>query len=277
MAKAMRMVKENIKLIDVVIEIVDARAPQSCRNPAFESIFSGKARVIMLNKDDVADQETTSRWVAWYNEKGISASGMNSKAGGSAKEGIRLIEKAAAPIMAKYEKKGVHKTLRAMVMGIPNVGKSTFINCVSGTKNLVTGAKPGVTRGLQWARITPYLELMDTPGLLWPKLDDPLVARKIAYLGTINDEILDIEELASSFLADMARIVPGKLHARYGIETENKAGYELLESVCLARKYLLSGGIPDTERGATMVLDEFRNGKIGRISLEVPERQGYIG
>ncbi len=271
MAKAMRMVKENIRLIDVIIEVVDARAPQSCRNPAFETFFSNKARVIILNKDDLADREYTRRWVAWYNQKGISASAMNSRTGSMAKDAARLIERAAAPVLARYENKGVHKTLRAMIMGIPNVGKSTFINSMSGTGSLVTGAKPGVTRGLQWVRITPYLELMDTPGLLWPKLDDPSVARKIAYLGTINDEILDTEELASMFLQDMSVLAPDKLVARYGVDIDEKTGYELLESVCRARKYLLSGGIPDTERGAKMVLDEFRNGKMGRISLEAPE------
>lgn len=276
MAKAMRMAKENIKYIDVIIEIVDARAPQSCRNPAFESAFSNKTRVIFLNKDDLADKEYTRRWVAWYNGQGIQASGFNSKMNSFAKEAVKLIEKAAYPILEKYERKGVHKTLRAMVMGIPNVGKSTFINCVAGTKNLVTGAKPGVTRGLQWAKISPYLELMDTPGLLWPKLDDPRVARKIAYLGTINDEILDIEELAALFLEDMVRYAPEYITGRYGIEINDKAGAELLESVCLARKYLLSGGVPDTERGAIMILDEFRSGKLGRITLESPERNGAV-
>lgn len=270
MAKAMRTISENAKLIDVVIEVVDARAPQSCRNPSFEKAFRGKARVLILNKKDLADENATKQWENWFGARGIPAAGLNSLMSGAGREAIRLIEQAAKPAVQKYGDKGAAKTVRVMVTGIPNVGKSTFINCLSGERNAKTGAKPAVTRGIQWVGITPRLELMDTPGILPPRLDDRAAAVRLAFIGSIRDDIMDIEELAGELLHYLSQTCPEKISSRYKIDPEGKTGEELLEGVGRARGFLIAGGEIDLGRAARTALDEFRSGKLGRISLERP-------
>lgn len=268
MAKARRMLEENLKLIDVVAELVDARSPIGTRNPDFDSLFANKERVILLNKSDLADPAATKAWINHYKKKGITAIEINSTKADKRKEATSLIEKAAAPVVEKYKKRGVNKTVRAMVVGIPNVGKSTFINRLAGSARAQVGDRPGVTKGKQWVRIGDYLELMDTPGLLWPKLEDERLARHLAYIGSVKDNVMDVEQLASSLLYELMESCPQTVAARYKNCAPGMTKEELLEAVCESRGFLLPGKEPDTERAARIVLDEFRAGKIARVTLE---------
>jgi len=270
MAKARRMLQENLKLIDVVVEVIDARAPAATRNPDFDALFRDKARVVLLNKSDLADPALVKAWVAHFTAQGIAAADIVSTSNSGKKTAIAMIEKAAAPKVEKMKQRGIKKTVRVMIVGIPNVGKSTFINRIAGANRAQVGDKPGVTKGKQWVKITPYLELMDTPGLLWPKLENEVYARHLAYLGSIKDDIMNIEELASSLLQDLLKSHTDAVTARYK-KLSPDLGFEfLLPAVCESRVFFLAGHEPDTERAARVVLDEFRGGKIGRITLERP-------
>ena len=272
MTKARRMMAQNLKLIDVVIELVDARAPMATRNPDFDDLFENKARALILNKCDLADPGATSEWVAWHKRMGVNALTTTDTESGGKKKAIALIESAARPTVEKFKQKGMNKTVRVMVTGIPNVGKSTLINKLAGNAMTATGNRPGVTRGKQWVKINPYLELMDTPGMLWPKFDDKDAALRLAYLGSIRDEIMDSEKLAASLLRTLFAICPDQLAARYK-KLENAEDQEaLLEGVCKSRGFILPGGVYDTERAARVVLEEFRSGKIGRVTLERPPK-----
>ena len=274
MTKAKRMLEEDLKLIDVVVEIVDARAPLACRNPDFEAMFKNKIRVMLLNKSDLSSPQANKEWIRHFSRSGIQAMEYVSIGANARKNAIALIEKAGEPVLKKYRDKGVSKTLRAMVVGIPNVGKSTFINKLAGVTRAQTGDRPGVTRGKQWVKISPYLELMDTPGLLWGKLDDQTLAKHIAYIGSIRDDVMNVEEIAGLLLMDLDRICPDALMKRYPklAAVEQRDELEpMLEGVCRSRGFILSGGICDTERAARIVLDEFRAGKIAKITLETPE------
>jgi ribosome biogenesis GTPase A len=271
MAKAKRMLEESLALIDVVVELADARAPRATRNPDFDGLFAGKKRVVLLNKSDLASPALTKAWIEHYKKDGIIAMDFVATSGQKRKAAIEAIERAAAEKVAKMREKGVTKTVRAMVAGIPNVGKSTFINRIAGESRAKVGDKPGVTKGKQWVKIGPYLELMDTPGLLWPKLEDPACARHLAYIGSINDNIMDVEQLAGDLLFELSALCPGDLAARYKAVRAGMAPYEPLEAVCVSRGFRLSGNEPDTERAARVVLDEFRGGKVAKITLEAPE------
>lgn len=283
MAKAKRTLEEELRLIDVVIEIVDARAPLACRNPDFESLFSNKLRVMLLNKSDLSSPQANKAWAEYFKKQGISVMEYVSVGSNTKKTAVAFIEKAGEPILKKYRDKGVSKTLRAMVAGIPNVGKSTFINKLAGVNKAITGDRPGVTRGKQWVKISPYLELMDTPGLLWAKLEDPESARHIAFIGSIRDDIMDIEEIAGLLLLELRRLCPKELFARYpklsAVDPEefdpedNAVLTAMLEGVCRSRGFILSGGVLDTERAARIVLDEYRSGKIAKLALEFPPKE----
>ena len=264
------MLEENLKLIDVVVELVDARAPLSTRNPDFDALFSHKRRVILMNKSDLAAPAVSKRFIAWYRKQGILAAEIAAGRGGGKKEAVTLIEESVREERERLAQKGVQKTVRALIVGIPNVGKSTFINCLAGGKRAETGDRPGVTRGKQWIKITPYLELMDSPGLLWPKLDNQMYARNLAFIGSVNDEILDLEQLAGELLAVLRDLVPQKLTERYTKIQADIPPELLLEAVCKSRGFVLRGGLPDTERAARVVLDEFRGGKIARVTLDSP-------
>lgn len=268
MAKARRMLIENLKLIDVVLEVVDARAPRATRNPDFDDLFREKQRIVILNKSDLALPSETKAWIEKYKAEGISAMEFVATSSSRKKAAVELMEKAASEKVDKLMAKGIKKTVRVMVVGIPNVGKSTFINRIAGTVRAQVGDKPGVTRGKQWVKITPYLELMDTPGLLWPKLEDDRLARHVAYIGSIKDDIMDTEELASNLLYDLMDICPDSLVARYKKLEKGMTPEELLEGVCRSRGFILSGGVYDTERASRIVLDEFRAGKIARVTLD---------
>lgn len=273
MAKARRQLAESLKLVDVVVELVDARAPLATRNPDFDDLFRDKPRICLLNKADLADEEQTRRWAQWYRAQGIQAIPFSASSGKGKERVVRAIEAAARPVVERYLKRGVKKTVRAMVVGIPNVGKSSLINRLKGASSAKAGDKPGVTRGRQWIVLGPYLELLDTPGLLWPKFDDPKAALHLAYLGSIREEIMDLQRLSSSLLEELCILAPQSLAARYKIEDVSASGDSLLETACQRRGWLLKGGAYDLERGAQIVLDEFRGGKLGRISLEGPPQE----
>ena len=273
MAKAKRMLEENLKLIDVVVELVDARAPLASRNPDFDALFKGKARVLLLNKSDLADAATNQRWIKYYKREGIEAAEVTASAQNAKTQTIRLIESATAERVKHFEEKGMKKTIRALIAGIPNVGKSTLINRIAGEKRAQTGDKPGVTKGKQWVKITPHLELLDSPGLLWPKLGDDTLAAHLAFLGSINDEILNIEDLSEQLLSTLRTLVPNALFERYKkLDADTPEG-ELLSAVAKSRGFILKGGVYDTERAARIVLDEFRARKIARVSLEQPPKE----
>ncbi len=269
MAKARRELIESLKMIDVAVEIADARAPVASRNPDLSELLASKNRVILLNKADLASPEATAEWIRCYQRDGIAAAAIVSTRSGR-NEAVKLISDAARESVERMKAKGVKKTVRALVVGIPNVGKSTFINAIAGEARAKTGDKPGVTKGKQWVRITPYLELLDTPGLLWPKLEDQTYAKHLAYLGSINDDILEIEELAWELIRDLLRICPEAVFERYRKVTTDTPEEELLEAAAFSRGFLLKGGVPDTERTARVLLDEFRAGKIARVTLEQP-------
>jgi ribosome biogenesis GTPase A len=272
MTKTRRMLQENLKMIDVVVEILDARAPLASRNPDFDDLFAGKSRVVLLNKSDLADSNATKRWISHFNRRGIEAAGISATGGSAKKISVALIEKAAKPRVQAMKQKGVNKVVRCMIVGIPNVGKSTLINRIAGQNRAEVGDRPGVTRGKQWVKITPYLELMDTPGMLWPKLEDQELAKHLAYLGSIKDEIMDSEELALDMLALLQAIAPAQVTERYSKLTAETPKEDLLKAVCLSRGFLLRGGELDTERAAHVSLDEFRSGKVARVTLEQPEK-----
>ena len=270
MAKARRLLQENVSLCDVVIEIVDARAPLASRNPDFDDLFRQKTRIVLLNKADLASPPLVRRWIAYYAAQGIPAAQIVSTGSAGKKQAVALIEEATRDKVQKKAARGIRMTVRALVVGIPNVGKSTFINRMAGQTRAKTGDKPGVTKGKQWVKITPYLELMDSPGLLWPKLEDPVLAEHLAFLGSINDEIMDVEQLAASLLISVRRLDPDALYARYPKLSADTPDISLLEGVAKSRGFLLPGGVLDTERAARIVLDEFRAGRIAHLTLETP-------
>ena len=271
MTKAKRMMQENIKLIDLVIELVDARLPVSSRNPDIDELGKNKARLILLNKADLAEEKWNDAWAEYFKKKGYSVVKVNSKKGGGIKSIQGVIQEACKEKIERDRKRGIlNRPVRAMVVGIPNVGKSTFINSFAGKAAAKTGNKPGVTKGNQWIRLNKQVELLDTPGILWPKFEDQKVGLLLAFLGSINDEILEKDELASELAGYLKEITPGLLKERYGIEEEGKKPYELLDEIATARACLTKGGVNDLTKAARLLLDEFRGGKLGRITLEMP-------
>lgn len=271
MAKARRMLAESVKLVDVVIEMVDARAPASTRNPDFDDLFGTKPRVVVLNKADLADPEATRAWIRAYRARGWDAISFSANAGKGVKEAVSLVERAARPVVERMKAKGVNKTVRAMIVGIPNVGKSTFINRLRGSAAAKAGNRPGVTRGKQWIVVGPYLEFLDTPGMLWPKFEDKEAARRLAFLGSIRGEIMDNERLSAELLEFLRDRAPEGAKARLKIDMNGeKSGEQLLEEACRRCGWLLPGARPDTERASALILDEFRSGKMGRLTLEAP-------
>lgn len=269
MAKAKRMLEDNLKLVDMIIEVVDARAPVACRNPDFEELFKNKLRVVILNKSDLSSKAQNKAWISYFKRNEITAIEFVSTVPSMRKNAISLIDKTGEEMVKRYRAKGINKILRAMIVGVPNVGKSTFINRMAGAAKAQVSDRPGVTRSKQWVKVSDFLELMDTPGLLWGKLDNEILAKHLAYIGSIRDDILDVEELASLLLFDLMKICPQQLIERYKkLNQDQETPEELLEGVCRSRGFILSGGVFDTERAARIVLDEYRAGKIARIALE---------
>ena len=268
MAKAKRLLQDQLSRVDAVIEICDARLPESSRNPVLNAMLRGKARVLMMNKADLANPAMTRKWQAYYQAHGVQCAAIT--AGRSAREGFKAIENLTRDKVARGEARGVRRTVRVMVVGVPNVGKSTIINQLHGGAIAQVGNRPGVTRANQWVRVGEYLEVLDPPGLLWTKLDDPVAARRLAYISAIRDEVVDTFALSCALLEDMTALAPEALTARYKITDMSLRGQALLEAVCRGRGFLLRGGELDIERASAVVLDEFRDGKLGRLTLEAP-------
>ena len=269
MAKARRQLSEMISRVDLMIELCDARLPYSSRNPDLDRMCRGKNRILLLNKADLADPALTSRWLSYFRSRGIEAAAIQAKQLKN-KEALAAIERSTQKAVQQAAARGIRKTVRAMVVGVPNVGKSTYINQLHGGHIAQTGDRPGVTRSTQWIRVTPYLEIMDTPGLLWPRLDDQTAARRLSYLGTIRDEVLNLDDLALSLLNDLADSVPDRLMERFHVQDPDLRGPELMDAVCRGRGFLLRGNEYDYDRCCSVVLDEVREGKLGRITLEIP-------
>ena len=268
MAKSRRLLQDQLRAVDAVIELCDARAPLATRNPDLERLTREKTRVLVLNKADLADDRETARWLERFRRQGVTAMRFNSN-GGKTKDILAYIEEASKPALARYAARGVRKTVRFMVIGIPNVGKSTFINRLHGSAIVKASDRPGVTRSNQWVKIGPFLEILDTPGMLPPRMDDQEGARLLAYLGSIRDQIMDTEDLAGGLMALLYDLNPAALSARYKLPADcGGAPHELLEAACRGRGWLLSGGRFDTDRASALVLDEFRAGKIGKITIE---------
>lgn len=271
MTKARRMMQEDIKLIDLMIELVDARVPMSSRNPDIDELGRNKSRLILLNKSDLADARYNSLWTEYFKEKGFLVQEINSRTGAGIKNIQPLVQEACKEKIERDRKRGIiGRPVRAMVVGIPNVGKSTFINSFAGKACAKTGNKPGVTKGKQWIRLNKSLELLDTPGILWPRFENQKVGERLAMIGSINDEILHVDELAMAVIRYLQQQYPALLQERYQINT-NEDAYKTLEEICINRRCFQKGEVPDIARVSAMILDDFRSGKIGRITLEHPE------
>ena len=270
MTKAKRMMQENISLIDLIIEIVDARIPVSSRNPDIDELGKNKSRVILLNKSDLSDGKYNEAWMDYFKEKGFHVVLVNSKSGQGVKSIQGVVQEACKEKIERDRKRGIiNRPVRAMVVGIPNVGKSTFINAFAGKACTKTGNKPGVTKGKQWIRLNKQLELLDTPGILWPKFEDQLIGLRLALIGSMNDEVLHVDELAVELIKFLGENYRDLFLSRYQIEW-NEDPYVVLENLCLKRGCIAKGEKADILKGSNLLLDEFRAGKIGKISLEFP-------
>lgn len=269
MAKTRRLLQDQIKRIDLIIEICDARLPYSSRNPDLERMISGKQRLLFMNKADLADPNLSQEWLRYFRTRGTEAH-LTDAVRMRGKETVGLIDRATREIVDKALEKGVRKTVRAMVVGIPNAGKSTLINRLCGKAITRIGDRPGVTRSNQWVKVSPYLELMDTPGLLWPNLNDQTAARRLCYIGCVKDDVVDLYDLTIHLLEELCEKIPERIQERFRIEDTSLKGTELLDAVCNGRGWLLKGAQSDYDRCCSIVLDEFRGGKLGRITLENP-------
>ncbi len=274
MTKTRRQMEADLKHVDIVVELVDARIPISSRNPDIDAICGDKPRIIMLNRADQADPQMTKVWTNYFiKERGMQAAAVDSRSGSGVGQMVSLARNALKEQIAKWQEKGqVGRPVRAMVVGVPNVGKSTFINKLARRKSAKAGDRPGVTRGKQWVSVDKGLELLDTPGILWPKFEDEVTGLHLAFTGAVKDEVTDMEGLACALLALLRDRYPQTLTERYRLtELDGKQGWELLELGARKRGMLISGGEADTERMAKVLLDEFRGGKLGRFTLERPE------
>ena len=269
MTKTRRKIAEVLPIIDAVAEIVDARIPVSSRNPDLKDIIKDKPLMILLNKCDMADPKETAKWIDYYKKQGISAIPVDCKTGKGLANFKDIVKTTLADKLEQYKEKGMAgKPLRVMVVGITNVGKSTFINRIAGGGRVKAENRPGVTRGNQWVTIDRQLELLDTPGVLWPKFEDQRVAERLAFTGAVKDGVLDLELLAVRLIENLVETYPELITARYGITDFDMDSYDLLCAIGKKRGMVIRGGETDTERASTMLLEEFRNCKIGRISLE---------
>lgn len=270
MTKAKRMMQENIKLVDLILELVDARVPWGSRNPDIDEMGRQKARIILLNKCDLADEKKTVLWSACFKEQGFQVVMVNSRSGAGLKAIQGAVQEACREKIERDRKRGIlNRPIRAMVAGIPNVGKSTFINSFAGKACTKTGNRPGVTRGAQWVRLNKQVELLDTPGILWPKFEDPEAGLHLAMIGSVKDEVLNTEELALELLHFLREEYPGVLAQRYGI-LETEEAFPMLLEIAKNRGCLLKGQELDLGKAVGILLEEFRSGKLGRFTLEVP-------
>ena len=274
MTKTRRQIEADMKQVDAVCEIVDARIPMSSRNPDIDAICGSKPRIIVLNRMDLADPNATKQWSAYFKSRGMAVIATDCKSRKGIADFTPAARTACAEKLERDAKRGMNRPLRVMVVGIPNVGKSTLINQISGRKGAKAENRPGVTRGKQWVTVDSGLQLLDTPGILWPKFEDPEVGMMLAYTGAVKEGVIDVEELACRLMELLHRFYPQTLLERYKVEApENTPGWELIELAGRRRGYLVSGGEVNTERMSKVLLDEFRSGKLGKFTLEMPEEQ----
>lgn len=267
MTKTRRLIEADLKMVDAVVEVTDARIPESSRNPIIDELCGKKPRIMILNKCDAADEKATEAWRKFYEKQGICVIVCDCRSGKGVNKFLPAVKKLLRELTERRKARGmIGKAMRLMVVGIPNVGKSSFINRMANSKKTKVGDRPGVTRGKQWVTIDKDVELLDMPGILWPKFEDKDVAQRLAFTGAVKDEVMDTEALARTLGAVLMRDYPELMKARYGIKGEG----DVLVEIAAARKMLVSGGEPDTERAAAALLDEFRGGKIGKITLDKP-------
>lgn len=272
MAKTRRIIKESLNLVDGVVELVDSRIPYSSSNPELNNLIKGKPRIVLLNKCDIADSNATKMWIDYYKSRNMYALAVDCRTGKGLNHFIPTVQKALSKTIEKNASKGMNgKALRLMVVGIPNTGKSSFINRMAGNARAKVADKAGVTRQQQWFVVGKGIELLDTPGVLWPKFDDPEVGDKLAFTGAVKDEVTDIETLSCRLLDVLAKIRPQSILDRYKLEDiDGLQGWEILEMIGKKRGFLIKGGEIDYERTAVMLCDEFRGGRLGKITLELP-------
>lgn len=271
MTKAKRAMQEDIKLIDVIIELVDARIPRSSKNPDIDSLAQGKSRILLLNKSDMADAAKTQSWISYYEKQGFLALAVNSKKKNELKQVNALVQKACENKIERDRKRGIkNRPVRAMIVGIPNVGKSTFINSFAGKACAKTGNKPGVTKGKQWIRLNKQVELLDTPGILWPKFEDQTVGQHLAFIGSIKDELIQSVELALDLIEFLTASYPGILGKTYSVD-ESEDSVAILNAIAVNRGCLKKGNELDHDKAAFLLLDDFRNARLGKISVENPQ------
>ena len=272
MAKAKRQLSDQVAKADVIVELCDARLPRSSRNPDLKGIIRSKNHLLIMQKSDLADEGETARWLRYFRSQGLKAAAIDVNR--QYKQVLRMIQTEAQERIDRAKERGINKTVRAIVVGVPNVGKSTLINRLYGSAVREVSDRPGVTRANQWVRVSPYLEILDTPGLLWPRLDDQKAALRLSYIAAVRDDIQDVYALALSLLDDMMDMKPEAVVARFKISDGTLRGQALLDAACFGRGFLLKGNQPDEERGCRVVLEEFRSGKLGRITLEsAPEAE----
>ena len=270
MTKALRMMQDNVKIVGAIGYVLDARAPAACFNPSFEKIVGNKPCVFILNKCDLADNAKVDKWCAYLKQRGNNVVKVTATASAEAGKITSAFEEITLPLREKQRQKGVFKPVRCLILGVPNCGKSTIINCLSGRKTVITGDKPGVTKGKQWVRLKTGLELLDTPGTLWPKFDEEKLAYELCFVGSIKDDVVDLTDVALHLIGQLAQLYPQNLSDRYKIETQGKTSQEIFDVIAQKRGFLLRGGEIDVERCSKAVLDDFRKGKMGKITLDLP-------
>ena len=272
MAKTRRMMVENLKLVDAVVEVTDARIPRSSRNPEMDSLVGRKPRIVVLNKCDAADDAVTSQWIESYKNIGVPAIATDCRSGKNVAKILPLVKNVLEDDIKRWSERGMTgRSIRLMIVGIPNVGKSSLRNRLAGSKRAKVEDRPGVTKGKQWVSVSNDIELLDMPGVLWPKFEDKDVGLSLAFTGAVKDDIMDMEMLACEFITRLRSIDSGVLKQRYNVDvSEDMTSYEVLEAIGRRRGFLISGGEINTERAAIILMDEFRSGKLGRISLELP-------
>ena len=271
MTKALRMMEENVKIVDAIGYVLDARAPASCFNPSFQKIVGNKPCVFILNKCDLADPVKVDFWCRYFAENGMPYVKVTATASAEASKISKSFADITADLREKHKAKGIFKPIRCLIIGVPNCGKSTIINCLSGRRAVITGDKPGVTKGKQWVRLQSGLELLDTPGTLWPKFDDDKVASRLCFIGSIKDDVVDLYEVAGLLIEQLIELYPTCIEQRFKVQVEGKSTTEVFEEIAAKRGFLLRGGEIDSERCAKAILDDFRKGKIGRITFDVPQ------
>lgn len=271
MTKALRMMEENAGIVDAIGYVLDARAPASCFNPSFNKIVGNKPCVFILNKCDLADERKVAEWREYFRSCNMPFVCVTATASAEAGKIASAFADITADLRQKYKSKGIFKPVRCLIIGVPNCGKSTLINCLSGRKTVITGDKPGVTKGKQWVRLQSGLELLDTPGTLWPKFENERIAARLCFIGSVKDDVIDLYEVSNLLLAELSEQYPQYLSERYKVPVDGKTTGELFEAIALKRGFLLRGGEIDYERCAKAVLDDFRKGKIGKITLDLPK------